>query len=599
MKPERDESFLGFLKRLSDAEGYPDLGGFLTDIGCPYGRPLVENAENLASALQIEFPLLEPLLPRSRATDPALDWRFHRLHSDPVCPACLAAGLPRRKEWRHALVSACAVHGTELVGACHACEAPLGLTSDGYARCLCGARYADAPQVLATDGEVQISRAIAGLPASFVGLDLTGGGDRSVARTVWFLASAMRTTKTEKPGKEGMPKSVQGAREIIRPVEPLLIDWPTAFDRHVQHLWNSPEASGQTAAARLGPWYQGLMKLTGPLAETLRSRCLEVAGTICGDAYRLAGAAEAGEWISAAEGARMLGVRAERIVDAVRTGAMNGRLARSGAGHVHTIVARSDIETTRMLRAKMLDKKQAREFLGVGRRQFELLLEASVVSPAAVEDRHPCVDGSFDKYDLVRTATAIRRDLAPVDDTGEPTIGFRDLSLRKTTDRSALLAVFRSIASGTIRARRFDPDQRLGEALFSEKEISDMLAANGAPKTITAGEVARMTGWKPECVTHWCAEGLLRSTQGRVGGADAWLIAPADLAQFQRKYLVLADVAEQCRTTSRALISRLARQGISTVGAKAVGRTARGHLLPVTHVAHLMQLSERLEHAAG
>lgn len=193
----------------------------------------------------------------------------------------------------------------------------------------------------------------------------------------------------------------------------------------------------------------------------------------------------------------------------------------------------------------------------------------------------------------------IRKDLAPVGDKGEPTIAFRELSLRKTTDKTALLAIFRSITLGTIRARRFDPDQRLGEALFSEKEISDMLAANGAPKAITAGEVARMTGWKPECVTHWCAEGLLRSTQGRVGGADAWLIAPADLAQFQQKYLVLADVAEQCQTTSQALISRLAGRGISTVGAKTVGKTARGHLLSVVHVPHLMQAGERLEHAAG
>ncbi len=599
MIPQRDESLLGYLKRHSDAEGYPDLGGFLTDIGCPYGRPLVENAERLAVALGVEFQLLEPLLPRSRPTDPALDWRFHRMHADPVCPACLASRLPRRKEWRHALVSACAVHGTELLETCPGCESPLGLANDGHASCICGARYADAPQIPATVGAVQISRAIAGLPANVVGFDLEHGSDRSVARTVWFLASAMRSTRTGKPGKKGMPKSVQGAREMIRPVEPLLIDWPTAFDRHVQHLWNSPEADGQTAAARLGAWYQGLMKQTGPVANGLQKRCLHIAATICGDAYGLAGHADEAAWVSAAEGARMLGIRAERIVDAVRTGVMNGRLARSGAGHQHTIVARSDVETTRILRATMLDKKQARELLGVSRQQFELLLEASVVAPVHVDVRHPCVNGSFDRDELTRTVTIIRKNLAPTGGIEEPTLAFRDLSLRKTTHKTALLAVFRAIKSGTIQARHFGSEQRLGDALFSEREISDLLAAQGAPSAMTAGEVAQITGWRPECVTHWCAEGLIVSTHGRVGGANAWLIAPADLAQFQREYLVLADVAEQGQTTSRALISRLAGQGISTVGAKAVGKTARGHLLSVAHVARLMHTGEKLEHAAG
>ncbi|WP_136635931.1 TniQ family protein [Pseudooceanicola onchidii] len=598
MIPQRDESFLGFLKRLSDAEGYPDLGGFLTDIGCPYGRPLVENAENLAVALGVEFQLLEPLLPRSRPTDPALDWRFHRMHADPVCPACLAAGRPRRKEWRHALVSACAVHGTELLETCPGCESPLRVTDDGHASCICGAHYADAPQILATDGAVQISRAIAGLPANIVGFDLEGGSDRSVARTVWFLASAMRSTRTGKPGKDGIPKTLAEAREMIGTVEPLLFDWPTAFDGHVQDLWDAPEADGQTAAARLGSWYQGLMKQTGSVADALQERCLHMAGAICGDAYRLAGASGEGAWVSAAEGAKKLGIRAERIVDAVRTGKMNGRLARSGTGHVHTIVARSDIEATRILRSQMLDKTRAREFLGVGRKQFELLLEAHVVAAVDVNVRHPCVAGGFDRDDLTRRVFVIRKNLAPTWDIEEPTIAFRDLTLRRTTDKKALLAVFRAIKSGTIHARHFDSGQRLGDALFSEKEISDLLAAQGAPSAMTAGEVAKITGWRPECVTHWCAAGLLPSTQGRVGGADAWLIAPEDLAQFQQKYLVLADVAEQCQTTSRALISRLAGRGISPVGAKTVGKTARGHLLSVAHFARLMHVGERLEHAA-
>jgi hypothetical protein len=60
-------------------------------------------------------------------------------------------------------------------------------------------------------------------------------------------------------------------------------------------------------------------------------------------------------WISAAEAARLLGVRAERIVDAVSSGHLEGRLHRSGFGHRHTVVSREVIEALEAARRPRQD----------------------------------------------------------------------------------------------------------------------------------------------------------------------------------------------------------------------------------------------------
>jgi hypothetical protein len=151
-----------------------------------------------------------------------------------------------------------------------------------------------------------------------------------------------------------------------------------------------------------------------------------------------------------------------------------------------------------------------------------------------------------------------------------------------------MLSLLRSIADGTVKAVHFPPTGLLGDALFDAAEIRAALIEGGAALTLTARDVSRMTGWKAECVTHWCSRGFIRSNWGRFGTIDAWLIEPTALAEFQAKYLVLSDVAARNATSSRALLRKLGAQGIVTVGAMQIGDTTRGHLLPVSVLGKLL-----------
>mgnify|MGYP003113958094 FL=1 len=591
MTPCKDESLLGYIKRRSDAEGFPEAGGFLTMLGQTYGRTTVEEPQRLAADLDLDLATLEQILPGTRPEDAALDWAFHRMHRDPVCPKCIAGRQPRRKEWRHALVTTCAEHACQLIDECPGCGDALTLLGDGYAGCLCGASYGEANAVPGSAFEIEIARMIGGCSGHFAGNDVGPDEGLHTARTVWFLSANMARARTGKEGKATYPKTLAEARKRLTPIEPLLLDWPKAFDDHVVQRWNTPGAEGMTAAVRLGAWYRGLLNQKGLLAETLRSQCLFVVSTICGDAYKTGRRHEGSEWVSAAHGGDILGIRSERIVEAVRGGTLLGSQGRSGTGHLHTIVRMQDIEEVRGLRARAASKEKVRNTLGVSRKQFELMEEAEFFGTGCRMPAHPCIDGDFDLEYIRTAADRIRHEAVNQIVEADALVAFRKISLRRTTDRSAILKIYRLIADQELRAAKFGEDDSLGDALFSAAEIDRVLQKHGGARAWTAGEVAAFSGWKSECVTGWCEQGLLQATRGKRGSLVVWQISEDALAQFRRKFQVVSDLAREGKTTSRKLLASFADRGVSSLGSQPAGTSSRGHLIRTGDIARMIALS--------
>lgn len=590
MTPETHESLLGYIKRRSDAEGFPEAGGFLTMLGQTYGRASVEEAERLAADLDLELATLKSILPAARSKEAALDWSFHRMHRDPVCPTCIAARQPRRKEWRHALVTACAEHGCQLIDECPGCKKPLSLLGDRYAGCLCGASYGDAKAVKATSFEIEFARMVADLTSQLAGVQLDAGEALQTTRTIWFLCANMTRARTGKEGKATCPKTVAEARLRMTRVEPLLLDWPKAFDDHIVQRWSAPGAEGLTAAMRLGAWYRGLLKQKGALAEALLSRCLTIVGTVCGDAYKTNRHQEGSTWVSAAQAGDMLGIRSERIVEAVRNEAMMGSQGRSGTGHLHTIVRMEDVEEARELRIRSATKKKVRDSLGVSRKQFELLEEVKFFGDGCRMPLHPCVEGDFDLVQIQREVDRVRQGARDKSAGTDGMISFRKINLRRTTDRTAILKIYRLIADQKLRPLKFDGDTNLGDAQFNEAEINHLLQEHGGARAWTAGDVAAFSGWKPECITGWCELGLLRAAKGRRGSFEVWQIDQEALARFRREFQVVSDMAKEGQTTSRKLLAAFSARGITSVGSQPAGNSSRGHLIRTGDLARMIAL---------
>lgn len=336
-----------------------------------------------------------------------------------------------------------------------------------------------------------------------------------------------------------------------------------------------------TAAQRLGSWYRALLAQRGVLAEALLAECLQVVAHTCGDAYKLGRVDGESQWMSAAEAARSLAIRPDRLVEAVRSGALVGRQSTSGTGHRHTVVRAADVADIGRERQRFIGKSKARAFLGLSKKQFDLVQESGAIPMMADARWQSLVDGSIDRTALQATVDAIR---SPVTDrrpqgANVAMVAFRDLNLKRTTDRTALLDVFRKVFTGEIRPVEFGGEIRLADAKFDAEEVAGYLKQGGAARSWTANDVAQITGWKPETVTHWCENGLLRADRGVRGSLPVWQISERDLADFQARFSVVADLARDAGTSSRHLLKRFTEMGIPTHGAKTVGSTSRGHLV--------------------
>lgn len=191
---------------------------------------------------------------------------------------------------------------------------------------------------------------------------------------------------------------------------------------------------------------------------------------------------------------------------------------------------------------------------------------------------YPYVDGVFD-LECIRDAVD-QVWLEPSDENvcADEPVSFRKINLRRTSDRTAILKIYHLIAKGEFRALQFTEDDSLGDALFSEVELSRLLQEEGGARECTAGDVARFSGWGPECVTGWCEQGLLRATRGKQSALEVWQISEIGSRIFGVSSKWFRTWPKKGKTISRKLLASFADRGSTSVGSRPAGSSSRGHL---------------------
>ncbi len=595
MRPENGESLLGYFRRIGDLNGYAQSSDFLTALGYRYGRNLVENVEALEVKLKLANSELCAISPLAAPSTPVLDWRFERHHRDPICPSCMAEGRSRRQSWRSALVAACEHHEILLQDTCPRCTSPLKPNNGGFRTCECGLSLAEFQIENAPDRAIIIASLVANdplkmavpLPAAW-----TTAAPPDLCRFLTFLAADTRRSRTGKSGKYSIPQTVQETLEFMDPVGGMLSDWPKGFDQHVTERFSAGDLTANSIPGRLGRWYQTIMGFKGDDYAEFRRRIMVIGADAFDGAYasQLTNTGIEREWVSATEAAKMIGVRAERLVEAVANGTIEGVQRLSGSGHRHTQVRRTVVQEVVSSRERFVTALAAAKILGVSRKQFNMIGEAGAITPVDTSNRPPLVEGGFDSEALIAMVDRFK-DTA-LDQTGD-TLSFSDINLRRTTDRNAILQVIRLIFSGGLLP--VSTEGKLGEFQFLKADLEATLAANGHSSAWSAHDIAKMTGWKHEVVVHWCKVGLLKVTQPYHGKRGQQSVLPEDLVHFQSCYIPVADFAKQGGTTGRHMLNHLRKSGIPTVGAKNEGNTSRGHLLRVSDLAQIAPLSSTMK----
>lgn len=594
VEPEPGESLLGFFHRLADVNGYADGASLLALVGRRYGRALIEELPAVARSLGLQQGVLASRAPSAQPVRPVLEWRFERFRSNPICPACVAERRPHAEAWRHCFVTACTVHDLLLQDVCPRCRSRLTPRDGGFRACACGHPLAEFDRVPAPTSDLAVSALVAGhrhpsrrtLPPPFV-----ADTPPRIGQFLFFLASREQPAMTGKQGKAALPIDVAGSRAFLEPAADMLGTWPDRFDAHVRDRLAAGDPSSQTAPGRLGNWYQALMRFREENYRPFRERLATVIAEEFDGAYRGASATETGEtgsWVSAAEAARSVGIRAERLVAAVASGEIEGRLHRSGFGHRHCTVRRETVTVIAETRRRFRDARAVAALLGVSRNQMALLTAAGVLPVAKV--RPVLADGVIDAVELEKAVAAIRARVCP---RPGPTIRFRDINLRRTTDRGAVLDVLRAVFDGSIAPVAAPSGGPLAAIEFLVADVDEALARRRRVGGWTVQEVAGITGWKEQCVAEWCRQGLIESTPFVHGRGIGRIVEPRALAAFQSTFVTVAALARASGRAPRAVLHELLERGVATIGDFPDGPARRGHLVRIADLAVPSSLPSR------
>lgn len=150
-KPQHGESYMGFVLRASEANGYPSINTILrhagmTDNEMRSARPPLEKLAPLFGRTVEDFSVLGEtrttngrLLPLMNQSLPAIYLRSKRAR---VCPECIRDHGHARVFWemRHAV--ACPTHGRMAISQCPQCHRPIDWWRRGLTTCSCGYDFA-------------------------------------------------------------------------------------------------------------------------------------------------------------------------------------------------------------------------------------------------------------------------------------------------------------------------------------------------------------------------------------------------------------------------------------------------------------------------
>lgn len=181
-KPEKDEGFISYLLRLTEANGYDTPSWILSLSGIDYmelqwkftfvfscSEGLKKLAKLTGNALSDLIGLLYLPAPSPKHTTCDVDYNFYgaflnrsiiRPHCPKVCVQCLNESGYCRRIWDCSLVTVCPIHECLLLDTCPKCKRRLRAIRNRMSVCACGCDWRELPPDLRREHEIAVSRRI-------------------------------------------------------------------------------------------------------------------------------------------------------------------------------------------------------------------------------------------------------------------------------------------------------------------------------------------------------------------------------------------------------------------------------------------------------
>src|SRR5712692_8365890 len=181
-KPDKGESFIGYLVRLTELNGYETPSWILSLSGIDYMElqwkftfifSHSDRLKKLAELTENTLPALLSLLysPSSETKRRGIEDEYNfygaflnrsivRPHCPKVCPACLNESGYARSVWDCSLVTACPIHECLLIDNCPECQGAIRCLRNKLSVCSCGCDWREVDQNGLSEHELAVSRQV-------------------------------------------------------------------------------------------------------------------------------------------------------------------------------------------------------------------------------------------------------------------------------------------------------------------------------------------------------------------------------------------------------------------------------------------------------
>ncbi len=491
---------------------------------------------------------------------------FLRSNHSPICPACLATEGVAREAWSHLLVTACHIHQAALISQCPQCTREIFQSRRELMHCDCGYEFRYASVAPASPFSVELSALMDGLTLSVCKAlpDALNqlGYEPLVPELLVLLAKAQGRLSEALPVKFrfGSSSSVEDSVAMVSCLESLLGEWPRRFDATLQNqLCNG---TGVGLAERIGVWYRELFSTYSAssfdfLRDRFKALVAEHFDGRLGVSTRglMFGAdnANALNWFSAAEAARLLGVAPDILANLVITQVIQGKTLQDGKNRF-IAVHRSTLDQIAVQRAAYLSATEARQRLTVSKTFFERFIQAGGLRRYKRDERPVLVAGEFrsDEVDQVihRLVGRVRKN-----PRGTTRIGLQDISAKHGISNSKVAGVLQDILHGTIRpVAHVKALAGLAGLQYDKAEIEQRIRDNDPDVPLSVDALASVSGWKPAVIKKWIQGGYLAAIEERHGKSKRDVVTVSALIDFLLTYNPTSELSKRLDTKTQYLI---------------------------------------------
>jgi hypothetical protein len=257
--PDSTESFLGYLLRLSQVNGYRSPWSIfaLARMKQHEIRTTGIRANRLAAIANCDVSKLEAIAYSAPRDNP----RWCRILGHPLvladlslrnpklCPQCIEERGFIEAHWDLTFMMACKIHQSLAISHCPKCEKPLRWFRPGILECECGGNLIRGDRPPTTQALTDLMTVIR---AKVLGEELGSGNSSSrslselLAMDLRGMLSVIRILGKHRRIADG-DSSADGARQVVAPAAEVLADWPKNFIGLLQDLGKSLRRDGKSS----------------------------------------------------------------------------------------------------------------------------------------------------------------------------------------------------------------------------------------------------------------------------------------------------------------------------------------------------------------